>query len=134
MAYAWRQPILACLGASRVARLPCYAHTGGVEKQRIRSPVNEKRPLVGNAPASSSLRQDWGCCPASSASAFYAEARLLSLWSERPKRLRLRQPILACLGASRVARLPCYAETGGVARLRPLARSTPRLGFLPFGL
>ena len=29
---------------------------------------------------------------------------------------------------------PAYAETGGAARLRPLARSTPRLGFYRYGL
>ena len=39
-----------------------------------------------------SLRRDWGSCPAPSASAFYAEARLLTIWSVRPNGLRLRQP------------------------------------------
>ena len=65
-----------------------------------------------------SLRRDWGSCPAPSASAFYAEARLLPLWSERPQRLRLRQPFWPALGLRVSLMLACYAHTDGVEKQR----------------
>ena len=50
--------------------------------------------------------------------AFYAEARLLPLWSERPKRLRLRQPFWPALGLRVSLMLACYAHTDGVEKQR----------------
>ena len=47
--------------------------------------------------------------------AFYAEARLLTIWSVRPNGLRLRQPFWPALGLRVCA---CYALTGGVEKQR----------------
>ena len=65
-----------------------------------------------------SLRRDWGCGPSPSAGAFYAEARLLTIWSVRPNGLRLRQPFWPALGLRVSLMLACYAHTDGVEKQR----------------